>query len=544
MPDYSPPKINTQWIGYVSLVDQANTKVMKANPTIAAGDFKTSLNGGAFGNLGTLPTVTPASGVAVKITLSTSEMNGENVFVQCIDAAGAEWCDLTFNIQTATRQLADLAYPATSGRSMVVTAAGVVDATMVLAGASGTTNAITTSGGVTLPAATIASTTNITAATGVDVTKILGTAVSTPATAGILDVNVKNMNNVSGASITTIKAVQGLATDGVVPTVTTLTNLPAITANWLTATGIAADAITAAKIADGAIDNATFANDTGVKTIRSGTAQAGAATTITLDASASATDSIYNNDVVYITGGTGAGQARFITAYVGSTKVATVGAWQTNPDATSTFAILPFIANAAAPTTAQIATAVWQDSTGSDFTTASSIGKALYVSNVVPGAAGGHFIAGTNAATSITTGLTSNITGDLSGSVGSVTGAVGSVTGAVGSVTGNVGGNVVGTVGSVVGAVGSVAGNISGNLLGTLSATERDAIATAIMKLDFTGLTGEASRSTLNALRAIRNRWAVSAGTLTVYKEDDATPAWTGAVVTTAGNPVSSIDPV
>lgn len=44
-------------------------------------------------------------------------------------------------------------------------------------------------------------------------------------------------------------------------TVTTLTNLPAITANWLTATGIAADAITAAKIANGAIDAATFAAD-------------------------------------------------------------------------------------------------------------------------------------------------------------------------------------------------------------------------------------------------------------------------------------------
>jgi len=48
-------------------------------------------------------------------------------------------------------------------------------------------------------------------------------------------------------------------TNNVIPTVTTLTNLPAITANWLTAAGIAADAITAAKIADGAIDAATFA---------------------------------------------------------------------------------------------------------------------------------------------------------------------------------------------------------------------------------------------------------------------------------------------
>ena len=38
-------------------------------------------------------------------------------------------------------------------------------------------------------------------------------------------------------------------TGNVIPTVTTLTNLPAITAGWLTATGIAADAITAAKLA-------------------------------------------------------------------------------------------------------------------------------------------------------------------------------------------------------------------------------------------------------------------------------------------------------
>ncbi len=44
-----------------------------------------------------------------------------------------------------------------------------------------------------------------------------------------------------------------------VSTVTTLTNLPAITANWLTAAGIAADAITAAKIATDAIGSAQLA---------------------------------------------------------------------------------------------------------------------------------------------------------------------------------------------------------------------------------------------------------------------------------------------
>jgi hypothetical protein len=61
------------------------------------------------------------------------------------------------------------------------------------------------------------------------------------------------------------------------------------------------------------------------------------------------------------------------------------------------------------------------------------------IPTATPGAAGGLFIAGTNAATAITTGLTTTFTGNLTGSVASVTGAVGSVTGSVGSVTGAVG---------------------------------------------------------------------------------------------------------
>lgn len=90
-------------------------------------------------------------------------------------------------------------------------------------------------------------------------------------------------------------------------------------------------------------------------------------------------------------------------------------------------------------TAAAIATGVWQDTTAGDFTVAGSVGKSVYTSGNIPGAAGGHFIAGTNAATTITTALTTTFTGNLTGSVGSVTGAVGSVTGAVGSVTGAVG---------------------------------------------------------------------------------------------------------
>lgn len=76
--------------------------------------------------------------------------------------------------------------------------------------------------------------------------------------------------------------------------------------------------------------------------VHSGTAQAGAAGTITLDTGASATDNIYRGDRVVIVGGTGAQEHGIITAYNGTTKVATMAEnWVITPDATSEFEIVP-----------------------------------------------------------------------------------------------------------------------------------------------------------------------------------------------------------
>lgn len=129
---------------------------------------------------------------------------------------------------------------------------------------------------------------------------------------------------------------------------------------------MAANVVTAAAVADAAIDRATFAADTGLVSIRSNTAQAGGATTITLDASASAVNDFYANQIILLTGGTGAGESKIIASYVGATKVATVNdAWATNPDNTSTFAILPFgsVPGATAPTAVQIRTEIDSNST-------------------------------------------------------------------------------------------------------------------------------------------------------------------------------------
>lgn len=73
----------------------------------------------------------------------------------------------------------------------------------------------------------------------------------------------------------------------------------------------------------------------------SGTAQAGASSSITLRAAASSVTDFYKNMTVHTTGGTGSGQDRVVTAYNGTTKVATVdSAWGTNPNNTTTYDVI------------------------------------------------------------------------------------------------------------------------------------------------------------------------------------------------------------
>lgn len=97
--------------------------------------------------------------------------------------------------------------------------------------------------------------------------------------------------------------------------------------------------VTGAVLAIFSIENRFDAAETLI--VNKGTAQAGAFGDITLASGASSTDDYYNDAVVVTTGGTGAGQARQITDYVGSTRVATVDSnWATTPDNTTTYAII------------------------------------------------------------------------------------------------------------------------------------------------------------------------------------------------------------
>lgn len=105
-----------------------------------------------------------------------------------------------------------------------------------------------------------------------------------------------------------------------------------------------------------------------------GNAQAGGASTVTLPSSASTTDNIYDSNFVSILSGTGNGQTRVITAYNGTTKVATTdSAWGTQPDSTSVIAVFPNAQQAAdsiqVPTPAQIAAGILSTSVSTAPTT-------------------------------------------------------------------------------------------------------------------------------------------------------------------------------
>lgn len=257
------------------------------------------------------------AGVNVLGDTSATEVDATNAkgyYIFDLTQAETNGDCLLFSAKSTTSNIVVLAMPAVvfttpaNFTALAITAGGIAQADLQTI----KTQSVTCAGGVTVPAATLASTTNITA--------------------------------------------------GTIATVTTLTNLPAITANWLTAAGIAASAL----------------NGKG-------------------------------DWMVSYTQPTGFLAATFPSGTVANTTNITAGTIAT-------------VTNQL--TAAQIATGLWQDTTAGDFTTASSIGKSLYTSGAVPGAAGGHFIAGTNAATTVTTSFTTTFTGNLTGSVNSITNGV------------------------------------------------------------------------------------------------------------------------
>ena len=135
----------------ISLEDQANAGLFKAAPTIAAGDFQRSINGGAFSNLDNLPTVSPAAGRRVEIVLSASETTsaaaGGAIYIVGVDASGAEWYDVAVEVRV---KAADLFNPASDTVGLVTTVTNLTNlpATAAL---EATAQSILEDTGTTLP---------------------------------------------------------------------------------------------------------------------------------------------------------------------------------------------------------------------------------------------------------------------------------------------------------------------------------------------------------------------------------------------------------
>jgi len=76
---------------YIGVLD-AITGNFRIDPTILAGDFRVSKDGGAFENLATLPTVQPTGSSNIRVNLSAFEMDSNKIVVEGLDnPVGFQW---------------------------------------------------------------------------------------------------------------------------------------------------------------------------------------------------------------------------------------------------------------------------------------------------------------------------------------------------------------------------------------------------------------------------------------------------------------------
>jgi hypothetical protein len=96
------------------------------------------------------------------------------------------------------------------------------------------------------------------------------------------------------------------------------------------------------KVLPDATSEYVIKGDAGRDHVNEGLVQAGTSTTVTLNALASASDGAYTGQLIFLRSGAGADQAKIVTAYNGTTKVATIdGTWAVIPNTTSGYSMLP-----------------------------------------------------------------------------------------------------------------------------------------------------------------------------------------------------------
>jgi hypothetical protein len=100
------PERNKAYSFRITLLDTLNPGRIKKTPTIAAGDFKVSLDNGTPTNLITLPTETPIGSGCITIPLSAGEMAADKILVIWSDPQ-FEWGDGSLFFDAPQRNLLD-----------------------------------------------------------------------------------------------------------------------------------------------------------------------------------------------------------------------------------------------------------------------------------------------------------------------------------------------------------------------------------------------------------------------------------------------------
>lgn len=493
-------KYNTATDLYAAVVKAGSDDfAVTADWTPAAGDVKVIKDGGAPANITTLPTEVGAG--VWKFPLSATEMSAAKVQVVVVDAAVKAVKDLVIYAITYGNVSAELAPDLKDAVRIGLTALP-----NAAAAASGGLPTVDAANGVTLRTSDspIVHTGTAQAGSASTITLAAGASATDGLYGGLL---VRIVSGTGAGQVRRVLAYVG--STKVVTTDRAWTTNPDATSVYtvLAESGPFYDVASA------------------------GTAQAGAATTITLQSNASATDGFYVGQLVVIRSGTGAGQARVIIAYVGATKVATVNrAWVTNPASGSVYVT---VGVDAANVDANLRVALQE--------------RDQFALNVGTAQAG--------AASTITLAATASATNDLyKGAMVKITSGTGS--GQARRITGYVGSTKVATVErawatnpdatSVYGVMADVGPAVDTNLAvaaGTNTVAEREAIVDAFFGRNIAG-GSNGGRTLYQALAFLRNKWVVGEDDiLRVYGTDDTTILWQAPVTRAIKNQITSMDP-
>src|SRR3990172_1557128 len=314
----------------------------------AALDSEVDKDAGGFIDATNEATEVGASGI-YKLLLTSTEANAD--IVTTITKTTTTDAKTAVNVMyTATRQLVDLAFPTTTGRSIDVTAGGEVGLDLDnTSGALGTTSYdafFLTAGLLATDAITAAKI----AADAIGASEIANGAIDAATfAAGAIDANAIanaaidaatfaagaiDASAIASFAITAAK----IGTDAITSDKIAANAIGAseIADGAIDAGAIAADAITSAKIADFAIlainlgtDSITaekIAADAATElrgALATGTSDAGGSTTTMVDAARTEADDVWNGAWILFTSGAVSGQCRLIVEFVASTDTIT-----------------------------------------------------------------------------------------------------------------------------------------------------------------------------------------------------------------------------